>query len=216
MAARPPRPSHLLGSPSKLAGMTTTDRPQADTAAAPTTPQPAADAVARTLPTYTLPTTDGANGRQRWQQRYQTALAKGQVRNADFTTLSGMEVEPGLRPERRAKSRRRPELRPDRLAGGVPLHARPLRTGYRGRTWTIRQFAGLRQRQADQRALQDDPRPRRRRPVRRLRHAHPHGPRLRRPDVPRRGRPLRRRHRQRRRHGHPLQRHQARRTSRRR
>ena len=54
-------------------------------------------------------------------------------------------------------------------------------TGYRGRTWTIRQFAGLRQRRADQRALQDDPRPRRRRAVGRLRHADADGPRLRRP-----------------------------------
>ena len=32
-------------------------------------------------------------------------------------------------------------------------------TGYRGRTWTIRQFAGFGNAAADQRALQDDPRP---------------------------------------------------------
>ncbi len=32
--------------------------------------------------------------RQRWQQRYDGALARGQVRDADFTTLSGVEVQP--------------------------------------------------------------------------------------------------------------------------
>ena len=32
--------------------------------------------------------------RQRWQQRYDDALARGQVRDADFTTLSGVEVDP--------------------------------------------------------------------------------------------------------------------------
>ncbi|GMA88673.1 hypothetical protein GCM10025868_39230 [Angustibacter aerolatus] len=33
-------------------------------------------------------------GRRRWQQRYDEALAKGRVRDADFTTLSGSEVQP--------------------------------------------------------------------------------------------------------------------------
>ena len=35
----------------------------------------------------------GATGRQRWQQRYNAALAAGAVRDADFTTLSGEEVD---------------------------------------------------------------------------------------------------------------------------
>ena len=38
-------------------------------------------------------------------------------------------------------------------------------TGYRGRTWTIRQFAGFGNARADQRAVQDAPRRRRRRAV---------------------------------------------------
>ena len=122
--------------------MTTTDRPQADTAAAPTTPQPAADAVAPTLPTYTLPSTQGANGRQRWQQRYTAALAKGQVRNADFTTLSGMEVEPVYGP---SEEQAAADPNFDRIGwpGEYPYTRGLYSTGYRGRTWTIRQFAGF-------------------------------------------------------------------------
>ena len=36
------------------------------------------------------------SGRARWQQRYDAALAKGLVRDADFTTLSGVQVDPCL------------------------------------------------------------------------------------------------------------------------
>ena len=84
-------------------------------------------------------------------------------------------------------------------------------TGYRGRTWTIRQFAGFGN------AVQTNERYKmilargRRRALGRLRHAHPDGPRLRRRPQPRRGRPLRGRDRQRRRHGDPVRRHPARR-----
>ncbi|MFI8082738.1 methylmalonyl-CoA mutase family protein, partial [Kitasatospora sp. NPDC086009] len=75
-------------------------------------------------------------GRQRWQQRYDSS----RKRDADFTTLSGDEVEPVYGP---------PAGQPvegfERIGwpGEYPytrgLHA----TGYRGRTWTIRQFAGF-------------------------------------------------------------------------
>ena len=34
------------------------------------------------------------DARQRWQQRYDAGLAGGKVRDADFTTLSGVEVDP--------------------------------------------------------------------------------------------------------------------------
>ncbi len=75
-------------------------------------------------------------GRQRWADRF----AAARVRDADFTTLSGTEVEPVYGP-----------AEGDTVAGferiGWPgefpftrgLHA----TGYRGRPWTIRQFAGF-------------------------------------------------------------------------
>src|SRR5690349_25016785 len=43
-------------------------------------------------PAPTTPAT--SDGAARWQARYDAAQAKGQVRDADFTTLSQMEVEP--------------------------------------------------------------------------------------------------------------------------
>ena len=114
----------------------------------------------------------------------------------------------GLRPARR---RRRPPHGPHRLARRVPLHPRapPHRLPRPG--LDDPPVLRLRQRRADQRPLQDAPRRGRRRPLRRVRHAHPHGPRLRRARLPRRGRPLRRGHRLHRRHGPPLQRDRPRR-----
>ncbi|MDX6359728.1 MAG: isobutyryl-CoA mutase large subunit [Nocardioidaceae bacterium] len=73
--------------------------------------------------------TDTARGR--WQARYDDAQAKGRVRDADFTTLSGSEVAPAYGTD------------DSEWPGEFPftrgLHA----TGQRGRTWTIRQFAGF-------------------------------------------------------------------------
>jgi methylmalonyl-CoA mutase, N-terminal domain len=78
--------------------------------------------------------------RQRWQQRYDDALARGQVRDADFTTLSGVEVDPVYGP---ADESAVPGFERIGYPGEFPftrgLHA----TGYRGRAWTIRQFAGF-------------------------------------------------------------------------
>jgi methylmalonyl-CoA mutase N-terminal domain/subunit len=80
------------------------------------------------------------DARQRWQQRYDAALSGGKVRDADFTTLSGVEVDPVYGP---ADESAVPGF--DRIGypGEFPftrgLHA----TGYRGRAWTIRQFAGF-------------------------------------------------------------------------
>ena len=66
--------------------------------------------------------------RDRWQARYDGA----RVRDADFTTLSGLEVEPAYGTE---------ELRG--WPGEFPFTRGLYPTGYRGRTWTIRQFAGF-------------------------------------------------------------------------
>jgi len=78
--------------------------------------------------------------RRRWQQRYDEALARGQVRDADFTTLSGVEVDPVYGPEDESAV---PGFERIGYPGEFPftrgLHA----TGYRGRAWTIRQFAGF-------------------------------------------------------------------------
>ena len=67
------------------------------------------------------------SARDRWQERY----ARSRVREADFTTLSGVPVEPAYGTD------------DGEWPGEFPftrgLHA----TGYRGRAWTIRQFAGF-------------------------------------------------------------------------
>ena len=87
-------------------------------------------------------------GAARWQARYDAATARGQVRDADFTTLSGMPVEPvygpGLHgiPEPATDAERE---RMERIGwpGEFPFTRGLYPTGYRGRTWTIRQFAGF-------------------------------------------------------------------------
>src|SRR3954451_25100147 len=81
----------------------------------------------------------GSAARTRWQQRYDAALAAGQVRDADFTTLSGGAVEPVYGPadETAVRVFERLGCRGEfRCAGGGQA------TGYGGRTWTSRQFAG--------------------------------------------------------------------------
>jgi len=82
----------------------------------------------------------GQDARQRWEQRYEAALTGGKVRDADFTTLSGVEVDPVYGP---ADESAVPGFERIGYPGEFPftrgLHA----TGYRGRAWTIRQFAGF-------------------------------------------------------------------------
>jgi methylmalonyl-CoA mutase N-terminal domain/subunit len=75
-------------------------------------------------------------GRERWQQRY----AASRVRDADFSTLSGIEVDPVYGP---ADDTAVPGF--DRIGwpGEYPFTRGLYSTGYRGRTWTIRQFAGF-------------------------------------------------------------------------
>ncbi|MDE9364169.1 methylmalonyl-CoA mutase family protein [Luteipulveratus sp. YIM 133132] len=77
------------------------------------------------------------SGRERWAQRFAGAQSKGQVRDADFTTLSGMAVEPVYGPAEGEV--------PERIGwpGEFPFTRGLYPTGYRGRTWTIRQFAGF-------------------------------------------------------------------------
>ncbi|TWP36536.1 acyl-CoA mutase large subunit family protein [Leekyejoonella antrihumi] len=78
------------------------------------------------------------NGRSRWEQRYAEAEAKGRVRDADFTTLSGMSVDPVYGPADGGDT-------PENVGwpGEFPYTRGLYATGYRGRPWTIRQFAGF-------------------------------------------------------------------------
>jgi isobutyryl-CoA mutase large subunit len=79
-------------------------------------------------------------GRERWQRRYAQAQQAGQLREADFTTLSGVEVDPVYGPR---ESETVEDF--DRIGwpGEYPFTRGVHATGYRGRTWTIRQFAGF-------------------------------------------------------------------------
>ncbi|GAA4675621.1 acyl-CoA mutase large subunit family protein [Phytohabitans rumicis] len=77
-----------------------------------------------------------AAGRARWQARYDAA----RKRDADFTTLSGMAVEPVYGPPPGADV---PGFERVGWPGEYPYTRGLYPTGYRGRTWTIRQFAGF-------------------------------------------------------------------------
>jgi len=77
-----------------------------------------------------------AAGRQRWQARYDRAS----TRDADFTTLSGTAVEPVYGPKDGESVDGFERIGwPGEFPFTRGLHA----TGYRGRPWTIRQFAGF-------------------------------------------------------------------------
>ncbi|WNI18173.1 acyl-CoA mutase large subunit family protein [Actinacidiphila sp. ITFR-21] len=75
-------------------------------------------------------------GRQRWQARYDSA----RKREADFSTLSGDQVEPVYGPAPGAEV---PGFERIGWPGEFPFTRGLYATGYRGRTWTIRQFAGF-------------------------------------------------------------------------
>ena len=79
-------------------------------------------------------------GRESWQAAYEAAEAAGQVRDADFTTLSGVEVEPVYGPPDEAAD---PRMERIGWPGEFPYTRGLHPTGYRGRPWTIRQFAGF-------------------------------------------------------------------------
>src|SRR6266704_6387639 len=78
----------------------------------------------------------GDNGRARWQRRYDGS----RLRDADFTTLSGLAVDPAYGPPDGAVV---PGF--DRIGrpGEFPFTRGLYPAGYRGRTWTIRQFSGF-------------------------------------------------------------------------
>ncbi|HKD96632.1 MAG TPA: methylmalonyl-CoA mutase family protein [Micromonosporaceae bacterium] len=79
---------------------------------------------------------DIAAGRERWQARFDSA----RKRDADFTTLSGMAVDPVYGPPEGADV---PGFERIGWPGEFPYTRGLYPTGYRGRTWTIRQFAGF-------------------------------------------------------------------------
>ena len=79
---------------------------------------------------------DIAAGRARWQERYDAA----RKREADFTTLSGVTVAPVYGPPDGVDH---PGFERIGWPGDYPYTRGLYPTGYRGRTWTIRQFSGF-------------------------------------------------------------------------
>src|SRR5215207_6402918 len=80
------------------------------------------------------------SGRERWAAAFAEAQAKGQVRDADFTTLSGLDVDPVYGPEDEEADERMARIG---WPGEFPFTRGLYPSGYRGRPWTIRQFAGF-------------------------------------------------------------------------
>src|SRR5271156_1001059 len=85
-------------------------------------------------------------GRSRWQQRFdqaaqaQAAQSQRAGRAADFTTLSGVEVDPVYGPPPGAVV---PDLERIGWPGEFPFTRGIHASGYRGKPWTIRQFSGF-------------------------------------------------------------------------
>jgi methylmalonyl-CoA mutase N-terminal domain/subunit len=79
-------------------------------------------------------------GRAQWEEAYAAARGNGRVRDVDFTTLSGDEVAPvyGPRPGESVEGFSRIGW-----PGQYPYTRGLYPTGYRGKPWTIRQFAGF-------------------------------------------------------------------------
>jgi methylmalonyl-CoA mutase N-terminal domain/subunit len=82
------------------------------------------------------PPAEIAEGQARWQRRYDAS----RKRDADFTTLSGLETEPVYGPPPGATV---PGFSRIGWPGEFPFTRGLYPAGYRGRTWTIRQFSGF-------------------------------------------------------------------------
>jgi len=78
-------------------------------------------------------------GRRRWREASQKAFASRPPRKTDFTTVSGAPVEPLAGPDSLAGFDPERDLS---WPGEYPFTRSLHPTGYRGRLWTMRQFAG--------------------------------------------------------------------------
>src|SRR6478735_12068989 len=81
-----------------------------------------------------------ATGRERWARRFEAAIDEDRVRDADYTALSGMTVDPVYGP---APGDVVQDFERIGWPGEFPFTRGLHPTGYRGKPWTIRQFAGF-------------------------------------------------------------------------
>jgi len=82
---------------------------------------------------------ENLRGRERWEKKAREAFDRKSPWKADFTTVSGAEVDPLAGPDSL------PGFDPDRdlgWPGEFPFTRGVHPTGYRGKLWTMRQFAG--------------------------------------------------------------------------
>ena len=78
------------------------------------------------------------DGRVRWEADFDAAVESGKVRDEDFTTLSGDQVAPVYGPPDGGEP-----VAQIGWPGQFPFTRGLYPSGYRGRLWTIRQFAGF-------------------------------------------------------------------------
>ena len=79
-------------------------------------------------------------GRKRWRDAYDAAADSGRVPPRDFTTLSGTPLDPVYAPRPGDEDE---EFERIGWPGEYPFTRGLYPTGYRGKPWTIRQFAGF-------------------------------------------------------------------------
>jgi methylmalonyl-CoA mutase, N-terminal domain len=130
--------------PGRLAGTAAAATAQATTAAATATAAAARPTPKRPDPVssfYRLEALETmAEARQRWEAARDRAAAGTSPWKRDFTTVSGMEVPDLVTPEQVADLDPRRDLG---LPGEFPFTRGIHPTGYRGKLWTMRQFAGF-------------------------------------------------------------------------
>ena len=147
--------------------------------------------------------------KQRWEREMlEPALKKAPERAGPFTTISGRPIDRSTRPTMLADF----DYARDLGDPGVFPYTRGIHpTGYRGKLWTMRQFAGFGTPEETNAALQDAARGGRHGPERRLRPADADGPRPRPRALARRSGEVRRQRHVARRHGTAVRRHRPRR-----
>jgi methylmalonyl-CoA mutase, N-terminal domain len=137
-AASPVAASPAAASPAAASPAAASPAAAGPVAAGPAAAGPAAAGPAAASPAAASPAETSRDG---WQRRFdQAAQARPAVRDEDFTTVSGAEVDPVYGPPDGAVV---PGMERIGWPGEFPFTRGIHATGYRGKPWTIRQFSGF-------------------------------------------------------------------------